>query len=154
MFEPKPYRYSEPFKGDAADALAVARTALLSLGFEILVDSGRELHARGPGMHSNRQPELLGASLIKFSVSTSEISVVATLGGVATMKAFIYLFPPGLVLSLMAINSLFGMPVSWAYALAVAPWLLIAPLMGRGLERKTQRAVARLVRGMAQARRR
>ena len=153
MFDPKPYRYSVPFEGDAADALAVARTALLSLGFEILLDSGRELRAQGPGMHSNRQPELLGASLIELTASTSEISVVATLGGVATMKTFIYLFPPGLVLSILAINSLFGMPASWAYALAVAPWLLIAPLMGRGLERKTQRAVARLVRGMAQARR-
>ena len=151
MFDPAPYHYSVPFSGNPADAFNVARTALLSLGFEILVDSGEELHAEGPGMHSNQQPELLGASLVKLNVAGSNINVTAELGGVATMKTFVYLFPPGLVLSLFILNSMLGEGVSGLIYLVVLPWLLIAPLIGRKLENNTTRALGRLVRGMAQA---
>ena len=151
MFDPAPYHYSVPFIGNSTDAFNVARTALLSLGFEILVDTATELHGEGPGMHSNRQPELLGATLIKFNVADSKISVTATLGGVATMKTFVYLFPPGLVLSLLLLNTMLSGDLSgWIY-LIVFPWFLIAPWIGRKLESSTTRAIDRLVRGMAQA---
>lgn len=151
MFDPKDYKYSTAFRGDVAEAFAVARTALLSLGFEIVVDTKSELKAEGPGMHSNQQPELLGVSALQLMISPSEITAKAKLGGVATMKTFVYLFPPGLVLSLLFINSLFGVEMSWLYALIVLPWIFIAPFIGRSLENKTTRAVDRLVRGMAQA---
>ena len=55
MFEAKIHRYSTPFSGDSAAAMDVGRIALLSQGFEIVSDTGSELHARGPGMHSNQQ---------------------------------------------------------------------------------------------------
>lgn len=151
MFDPAPYHYSVAFTGNAADAFNVARTALLSLGFEILVDSGEELHAEGPGMHSNQQPDLLGASLVELRVADSKINLTATLGGVATMKTFVYLFPPGLVLSFFVLNSMLDDGVSGLVYLVVLPWLLIAPLIGRKLENTTTRALDRLVRGMAQA---
>ncbi len=70
IFDPKEHTYSTPFNGKPGDAFNVARTALLSLGFEILVDSDSELKAEGPGMHSNRQPELLGVSLLQLNIST------------------------------------------------------------------------------------
>lgn len=152
MFDPKPYEYSVPFSGNAVNAFDVARTALLALGFEILIDSESELQAEGPGMHSNRQPELLGVSLLRLHISSSNITATASLGGVAKMKTFVYLFPPGLVLSLLLFFSLLGMEVSWLFILMVLPWAFISPLIGRSLERRTTKAVDRLVRGMAQAR--
>ena len=151
MFTPDPYHYSVPFRGNATDALNIARTALLSLGFEVLHDSSAELRAAGPGMHSNQQPDLLGASLIEFHITNSTIKVTATLGGVATMKTFVYLFPPGLVLSLLLTATLFGETTDPMLYLIVLPWMLIAPLIGRKLEKTTTTAIDRLVRGMAQA---
>ena len=65
----------------------------------------------------------------------------ATLGGVATMRAFVLLFPPGLVLSLFVIFKLAGMNVSWLMLLAAAPWVVIGPLMAGSIERRTTRAV-------------
>ena len=151
MFDPKPHHYAVPFSGKAADAFNVARTALLSLGFEILVDSDIELKAEGPGMQSNRQPELLGVSLLELQIASAKISATAALGGVARLKTFVYLFPPALVLFLLFFNRLLGVEMSWMYLLMALPWVVIAPLIGGVLERKTIRAVERLVRGMAQA---
>ena len=71
--------------------------------------------------------------------------------GVATLKAFVLLFPPGLVLSLFVIFKLAGMDVPWLMLLAAAPWIVIGPLMAGSLERRTTRAVEALVRGMAHA---
>ncbi len=70
MFDPQEHTYSTPFTGKPGVTLNVARTALLSLGFEILVDSDTELKAQGPGMSSNRQPELLGVSLLQLNISS------------------------------------------------------------------------------------
>ena len=151
MFEPRQHEYSVPFEGDAADALDVARTALLALGFEIVLDSDRELHAEGPGMHSNQQPALLGASSIRFSVSKSSVGVKARLGGVATMKTFVYLFPPGLVASLLVMAKFLEPSFSLLHLFWVLLWAGVAPVIGRALERSTHRAIDRLVRSMAQA---
>ena len=145
------HNYSVPFAGDAVKALDVARTTLLSLGFEIQVDTSGELVAEGPGMHSNQQPPLLGATSVHLRLSPSEIAAEAVLGGAATMKRFIVLFPPGLVVSLLLFNNIFVASVSLIHILWVLPWFAIAPLFGRAMERSTIRAVERLVRGMAQA---
>jgi hypothetical protein len=150
MFKPKEYRYSVPFTGTAEDAFSVARTSLLSLGFEVSGISENELHATGPGMHSTQQPDLLGVTTLRLLVDSSSITAMAKLGGAANMKAFVYIFPPALVLTLLLIFSLVGMDVSWLHALWVLPWFLVSPWMGNMIERKTTRAVDRLVRGMAQ----
>ena len=67
------------------------------------------------------------------------------------MKNFIYIFPPALILVLLATFSLLGMEISWLYILLMLPWFVIAPWMARMMERKTTDAVDRLVRGMAQS---
>jgi len=154
VFEPRQHEYSVPFDGNAADALDVARTALLALGFEIVLDSDRELHAEGPGMHSNQQPALVGASSIRFSVSESSVSVKARLGGVATMKTFVYLFPPGLVALLLVMTRFLEPSFSLLHLFWVLLWAGVAPIIGRAFERSTNQAIDRLVRAMAQARRR
>jgi hypothetical protein len=152
MFEPKEHKYSIPFTGNAEAAIRIARTSLLSLGFEISAISENELHATGPGMHSTQQPDLLGVSKLKLRVDVTSITAVAKLGSAAKMKAFVYIFPPALVLLLLIIFTLTGMDVSWHYVLWVLPWIFIAPWMGNRIERRTIRAVDRLVRGMAQSR--
>ncbi len=151
MLAPTVYNYSVPFAGNAAKVLDVARTTLLSLGFEIQIDTPSELAARGPGMHSTQQPALLGATSVHLRLSSSEITAEAILGGAATMKRFIVLFPPGLMVSLLLFNNIFVAPVSLIHLLWVLPWFAVAPLFGRAIERSTIRAVERLVRGMAQA---
>ena len=152
MFAPKKHRYTVPFHGDAAAAFNIAKTALLALGFEIQQLSDTELHAEGPGMHSNQQPALVGVSSLQLKINPSNITAIATLGAAAKMKAFIYLFPPGLAFILMAAFVLSGMEVSWIHTLWVLPWFVISPLLGKGFETKTISAVERLVRGMAQTR--
>ncbi len=145
------HNYSVHFRGNAAKAMDVARNALLSLGFEVLVDRPDELLAEGPGMHSNQQPALLGASSVHLRLTPSEIAVEAVLGGAATMKRFVILFPPGLVVSLLLFNHFFLAPFPLIHLAWVLPWFAFAPLLGRAMERGTIRAVERLVRGMAKA---
>ena len=102
-------------------------------------------------MHSTHQPPIVGVTELRLVMSSSTISAEAILGGVATMKAFVALFPPGLVLTLWVIFRLVGMQAPWQVLLAGAPWIVLAPLISSMMERRTTRAVEVLVRGMAQA---
>ncbi len=150
MFEPDVHEYATSFSGDAEAALDLARTALVSQGFEIVSNDTSEMRLRGPGMQSNRQSPLLGATDIWLRVTGSEIAARATLGGVAKMKAFVTWFPPGLVLSLTLMPLLFGEPVPlWGFAMLV-PWLFISPILAAAIRRSTERAIDAMVRGMAQ----
>ncbi len=153
MFEPEVHEFRTSFHGDAGAALGLARTALVSQGFEITADGSSEMRLRGPGMHSNRQSALLGATDIWLRVTGSEIAVTATLGGVARMKAFVTLFPPGLILSLFGMGWIVGgssLPWYWVLAM-VAPWLLLSPWMAASIRRSTEQAIDGMVRGMALA---
>ena len=151
MFEAKIYRFSTEFSGDASAAMDVGRIALLSQGFNILSDTGSELHAHGPGMHSNSQPPLVGATDFIIQVGSSTVAATATLGGIARMKKFLYLFPPGLALSLGLFGAFAEIEKLWYSLLFAAPWLLFSPVMARAMEHKTIQAVDSLIRGMAQA---
>jgi hypothetical protein len=151
VFEAKLYEYSTPFRGDPDAAFTLAKTALLALGFEILPGSSAELRAEGPGMRSTRQSALLGVSEFRFQIAASTLTASATLGGVATMKAFVTLFPPGLILSLVVLFGVLGHGISYLGLWLVAPWLVISPLMAALIERRATRAVARLARSMAVA---
>jgi hypothetical protein len=149
MFNPDIHERSVPFRGNADAAFDLARTTVLSQGFTIVTDTHDELTAVGPGMQSNRQSPLLGASRLRLRVISSTIVGTATLGGVATMKKFVYLFPPGLFLALFLTFRLVGMSASPLILLGAAPWLLIAPLLASAIKRKTTRSIDALVGGMA-----
>jgi hypothetical protein len=151
MFAAKVHETRATLTGNATMALDVSRTALLPLGFEILADSSSELRVRGPGMQSNREPALLGASELQIQVASYEITARATLGGVATMKAFLYLFPPALALALGLAFAFWGMSAWWTCLAWAAPWVVLSPWMAWHLERRTTRAVDRLIHGMAGA---
>jgi hypothetical protein len=151
MFTAKVHETRATLTGNATTALAVARTALLSLGFEILSDSSSELVAHGPGMGSNREPALLGASELQLQVAGYEVVARATLGGVAALKTFLYLFPPALALALGLGFAYSGMGGWWACLAWALPWLVLSPWLAARLERRTTQAVDRLVQGMAGA---
>jgi hypothetical protein len=151
MFEPKRYEYSTPFRGDPDAALALAKTTLLSQGFEILPGSSAELRAEGPGMRSTQQSALLGVSEFRFQIAASTLTASATLGGVATMRAFVLFFPVGLILSLVVLFALLGHGISVLGLWLAAPWLVVSPLMAALIERRTTRAIDRLTRSMAVA---
>jgi hypothetical protein len=150
VFDTNDHEYEIPFSGDPASALEVARTALLGQGFEIVDQSSGELRATGPGMNSTNQPPLCGVSEITFLAGTSAIVARARLGGVRKMKMFLWLFPPGLGLVLMVLFTLLGMPHSWTVLLAVAPWLVLSPIMSSWIEQRTTKAVDSLARSMVQ----
>jgi hypothetical protein len=152
MFDPKVHECSHPLRGSAEAALDVARTALLALGFEIVAEDAGQLHALGPGLQSNRQPALLGASELHIRLDRTRVSARATLGGVATLRAFLFVFPPALALLISAIGLLSGVDVGWTALLSVSPWLVLSPWLAAALERHTMRAVDRLIHGMAGAR--
>ena len=144
------HEYQTPFSGDPETALQVASTALIAQGFEITEKSADELRATGPGLSSTKQPALCGASEIVLRARKPTIVVQAQLGGVQSMKRFVWFFPPLLALSLMAIFAVVGMPFSWTPLLAVAPWFIIAPVFSTMLERRARNALDSLARSMAQ----
>jgi len=151
VFEPKRYEYSTPFRGDPDAAFTFAKNILLAQGFEILPGSSAELRATGPGMSSTRQSALRGVSEFRCQIAASALTVSATLGGVAGMKAFVTLFPIGLILSLVVLSAALGRGISVLGLGLAAPWLVISPLMAALIERRTIRAVDRLARAMALA---
>ena len=151
MFEPKRYEYSTPFRGDPDAALTLAKTALIAQGFEILPGSSAELRAEGPGMRSTRQSALLGVSEFRFQIAASTLTASATLGGVARMKAFVVLFPIGLIFSLVVLFAVLGQGNSYLGLWLTLPWLVVSPLMAALIERRTMRAIDRLARSMAVA---
>ena len=151
VFDVAEHECELPFSGDPVAALETARTALLGHGFEIVEQARGQLRATGPGMSSTNQPPLYGASEITVFASSSTVAARARLGGVRKMKAFVWLFPPGLGLILTCSFVVAGMPFSWTPLLAVAPWFILAPLVSRWLEKRTTQAVESLARSMVQA---
>jgi hypothetical protein len=151
VFEAKLYEHSTSFRGDPDAAFTLAKAALLAQGFEMIPGSSAELRAEGPGMRSTRQSALLGVSEFRFQIAASTLTVSAVLGGVATIKAFMTFFPPGLILSLVVLFAVLGHGVSYLGLWLAAPWLIISPLMAALIERRTTRAVDRLARSMAVA---
>jgi hypothetical protein len=150
VFDTNDHECEIPFSGDPAIALEVARTALLGQGFEIVDQSSGELRATGPGMNSTHQPPLCGASEITFLVGTSAVVARAQLGGARKMKMFLWLFPPGLGLTLTVLFVLFGVSRSWVPLLAVSPWLVLSPIMSSWIQQRTKKAVDGLARSMVQ----
>lgn len=141
------YAASLPFRGDVDKAFGLAESALTALGFRLTERTPASIEMVGPGMNSSRQSALVGASRIRISGSRSELALEADLGGVARMSRFVMLFPIGLVLCLgvvlcVVFSALLG-PGNWIFAVAGAAggnavlWLLLGPLVARGIRART-----------------
>lgn len=130
------------FSGDAGAVLDRAVDQLATIGFMLTDRSSTSRALAGPGMRSTRQPPLVGAAEIVIEREGGEMVVRADLGGIRTMKLFLWIFPPSLCLFIGASIALTNEPVDWtAVALPALPWLIISPLMSRFIERRTRRAL-------------
>lgn len=154
-------RYSAalPFPGDAERAFDLALAALTALGFQLQTRSAHSLELRGPGMHSSRQSPLVGASRITIQRGPGELSLEAELGGVQRMINFVNYFPLALVLGLggvlYVVFSLIWGQGRWSLAVGgavggnAALWLLLGPLLARGMRQRTERALDALLANLA-----
>jgi hypothetical protein len=153
-----PYTASVPFHGDTEKAFGLAESALTSIGFRIVQRTDHALDLVGPGMNSSRESALVGASQIQFRHGHGELAVEAKLGGVERMSRFVTLFPIGLCLFLFVVFSvIFGFVVrqrGWVIPVAGATggiavlWLLLGPVMARGIRARTCRGLDALVSNM------
>ena len=152
------YSASLPFRGNADKAFGLAESALTALGFRLTERTPGSVELVGPGMNSTRQSALVGASRIRISGGRSELAVEADLGGVEWMSRFVTLFPIGLVLGLgvvlsVVFSAVFG-PGIWIFAVAGAVggnallWLVLGPMMARGIRARTNRALDTLLANM------
>lgn len=155
------------------DGLQVALAILAKNGFTIISRDSETAHLIGPGLHSTKQNPLLGASSIHLRLEKQQLRLDAELGGVDSMRRFLYRFPLrlglGLGLSFGILGGLgfgrqfgvgFGVPWAqgWAWfflalaggLLPVAPWLVLSPLLSRLIQTRTQNALTSLVHNAAQ----
>jgi hypothetical protein len=159
--------------GNGPRALQFAVTTLTNNGFAITHCDSARATLTGPGLNSSRQNPILGASKIDLRAIDHRLHVDAELGGVDTMRRFLYWFPLllGLGLGLLFVvgGGLFGRQfgvdfgVPWAQGwqwvlfalgcsmLPVAPWLFLSPLMARWIRNRTERALETLANNAAYA---
>jgi hypothetical protein len=152
------YAASLPFRGDTDKAFRLAESALTAVGFRLTERTAASVEMVGPGMNSSRESALAGASRIRLVTGRGELAVEADLGGVARLSRFVTLFPLGLCLFLAAVLSavfavVFG-PGNWVIAVAAATggvallWLLLGPLLARGIRARTCRGLDALLANM------
>ena len=155
------YAASLPFSGNPDDAFRLAEASLTAISFRLTERSSSSLEAVGPGMNNTRQSALVGASRVRITNGRGDLSLEAELGGVKRMSRFVTLFPVGLVLSLAIVlggvfGTLFG-PGIWMVPVAVSSgglaivWLVLGPLMARGIRRRTCQALDALLASMVVA---
>lgn len=150
------YSKTIQFAGHKTGALDMARAAFVAQGFQIVADSDDELRVTGPGMNSTNESPLKGVSEASIIIGASEIKIRAMLGGVQKMRMFLRLFPLGMeLLFLIVFGSLaWRLPAfrhAWIFLipmLALSPWLFLAPLMVRSIEKKTAQAIDTLLSNM------
>lgn len=131
-----------PYSGDHVAILDRAVDQLATIEFVLVEKSETSRTLAGPGMHSTKQPALVGASDIEIAREGGEMVIRADLGGVRAMSRFVWIFPPCLCLFVAATIALSNGEVDWTWMLLPAlPWVVIAPLMSRMIERRTRRAL-------------
>ena len=152
------YSKTVAFTGRPSRALDVARTTFMSQGFQVIASTDSELRVTGPGMNSTRQDPLKGVSEATVIVRPSAIELRARLGGAEQMKRFLTFFPLGMALLFLIVFGVlafvvnvpaFRRPLIFLIPLlALSPWLFLAPMMSRMIERRTTQAVDALVNNM------
>jgi hypothetical protein len=156
-------------------ALQFAVTTLTNNGFAITHCDSASATLTGPGLNSTRQNPILGATKVDLRVADHRLHVDAELGGVETMRRFLYWFPlslgAGLGLLFGVVGGVlfgrqfgvdFGVPWAqgWQWLLVamagstlpVAPWLVFSPTIARWIQNRTQRAIETLAHNATFAR--
>jgi hypothetical protein len=150
------YTTSVPFTGNAKRALAVAQSALLASNFVVVSSNDSELSVKGRGTTSTRENPLKGMTEGTFIVRNSAIEVSAVLGGSQWLKNFLRIMPLSMAVLFMLVFGIIAIfePIFrqwWIFLIplvALSPWLFLAPVLGRSMERRTTAAIDDLVSNM------
>jgi len=152
------YEKSVEFTGDLDAAMKLAQNIFTSNGFKMDRIGETELSVTGPGMTSTKQNPIRGLSRGQLKISGATLAFTGELGGVGFMKKFLYLFPPALAIGMtfffaikMDLTKQNIMPVLRPVFLAVAPWIVISPLMSKYIQKKTEDAVSTAVENISRA---
>ena len=150
------YSTSVPFSGNAKRAIAVAQSTLLASNFVVVSSSESSLQVKGRGTTSTRENPLKGMTEGTFIIRNSAIEVSAVLGGAERLRNFLRIMPLGMAVFFLIVFgglSIF-VPVFrqwWVYLIPIAalsPWVILAPVLGRSMERRTTAAIDDLVSNM------
>jgi hypothetical protein len=152
------YRKVESFDGDVARVFEPAVVILTTLGFRLVEQGARSVSFRGPGMHSSRQPGLLGASYLRLTHDDGSLQLEAELGGTKLLERFVTWFPPALAAAIGAtLAILLGLQFGWPAVtmsmstafLTCLPWKLLSPVLVRWIRARSVRALDVLLINLA-----
>jgi hypothetical protein len=138
---------------DVARGIDTARLVLLVQGFEVHSE-GAALCAHGPGLHSSRQPPLLGARTLELHLREDLLLLRVDLSGARRLQWFVWAFPPGLVLFLALVFTLTGLVPwrdAWWLLLLAGGFLAVFVPVGRQITTRTERAAWAFAQGVADA---
>jgi len=151
-----PYSTSTPFTGNPKRALAVAQSALLASNFVVVSSSDDSLQVKGRGTTSTRENPLKGMTEATFIIRNSMIEVSVVLGGAQWLKNFLRIMPlvmAAFFILVFGILAIFlpDMRQWWIFLIPIAvlsPWVVLAPVLGRSMERRTTAAIDDLISNM------
>ena len=138
--------------GDPAPAFDLAANVLVANGFRLERRDAQSLVAVGRGMTGTRRNPLTGAGRIELTRSGRELRLDADLVGVRLLARFLIALPLALCVAFGAawlISGAGNSPLPPQAALAVAPWLVLSPLMIVMMRRRTVRALEDLLASLA-----
>lgn len=149
MFAVQTHQTRLPTQAAPEAVLAVASASLIAAGFEITDRDAAGLKAQGPGWTSTNQPGIRAASALTVRVQDGELSVDATLGGLATMVRFVWFFAPILVCGLTVLFLFLGLPNALQTLGMLIPFVLMSALMTPRLRTRAVHAVEAFSRSVA-----
>ncbi|MDP8242550.1 MAG: hypothetical protein P9L94_00605 [Candidatus Hinthialibacter antarcticus] len=145
------YKSKVHIKGDPSKAWQTLQQTFINNNFSIKPHGASGFELTGPGLNSTKQNPLLGISKGACRLQGSTIELSAELGGAQFMQRFVLFFPIGLGLILALVFSLTmgGWTAVATPLLAVAPWLVLSPLLSRWIHNRTERAVETALQNVA-----
>jgi hypothetical protein len=156
------YTACRPFQGDFDKALDLAIAALTALGFRLDERTADFVRLTGPGMNSNRQSPLVGASQLDIRLRQGQLELAADLGAAERMMRFARIFPialnGGLALVFLAVfGTIFAgrvaplfwlSPVIGVTLLNGVVWAVLGPWIARSIHQRTCRGLDALLSTM------
>lgn len=161
---PADYVKTLSFTGNAEKALETARTVFINQGFQIIESDGSLLRLRGPGLNGTKENPLKGISDALILIRDTTIEISAELGGVQSLSRFAKTFPLKMAAFFLVVFGIsFGtiayfqpsfrqlwifLIVFLAPLLALSPWIFLAPMMARRIEKRTIEAIDTLLNNL------
>lgn len=146
------YERSIPCSIQPQQVMEDARQFFMAHNFRVIHVSPNLLEVQSPGFYSTHQNPILGATLIRLTLTPTGIHAEASLAGVRSLQSFVLYFPLMLGVSLaIGFAFLFRQiqPVLIAL-LSVTPWLFVAPYMNEWIRNRTLSALDTFLNNLAE----